>query len=967
VKEGEPEKDLPQILTDMSGIGNRPVQNPLVFSGQALYNLGIRAQKGRPMPLPLLATKLYIPPPRPQLMPRPHLIRRLNEALQPGRKLTLIAAPAGFGKTTLLSEWIYNLRLTIDDLQLDTAKESQIVDPKSKIVNQVAWVSLDDSDNDPIRFWNYVVTALDRLHPERLTEAQRLLHAPQTPLETALTALVNVLAEAPRPFVLVLDDYHVIQAQAIHRSLTFLLDHMPPDMHLIMTSRLDPPLPLHRLRVRGHLAELRQRDIRFSLTEMVTFFNQVMGLNLSPEDIIALENRTEGWAAGLQLAAISMQGRGDAADFVRAFTGSHRFVIDYLTEEVLLRQPEHIQTFLLKTSVLKRLSAPLCEAVLHPNGVSSQEILHYLDEANLFLMPLDNERRWFRYHHLFADFLKTYLRQRAAPAEIAGLHRQASRWYAANGTVTEAVRHALAAEDTAEVARLIEQAAITTLINGQVTTVMDWLSRIPEKTILDSPRLSLTQAWTLVLVNRWQQVERLVQAAEKILADSRDSPDPTTRSLWGEIAALRAMLAGVQGHTAQAIELCLQALDRLPPGNPMVRSLITFNLGVGYERMGQLDKAGQTLEQARTLARHSHNLLTAMLATNNMARIQEELGQLPQAAALYRQALQMVTEKTGQGPRPLPIAKWVYIGLAEVLREQNKLEEAKKYLTFGLEIEPALDILGSGTPIAHLILARILQAQGDQAGAWTAIQQAEQTVQPNTPVTLWITAIKARLAVQQGRLNEAVSWANTANLPLETGFEYARYPGEYAALARVFIVQKKVPDALTLLTRMQTAAEQAGRQGRLVEILMLRALALQAQGQADQAIPPLLRALVLGETGGYVRTFADEGLPIAKLLYLTMARKVAPNPAYVEQLVAALPDDKTLPLPETVQTLIEPLSERELEVLALVAAGMSNQAVADRLVISEGTVKKHLHNIFGKLTAHSRTQAIKRAAELNLL
>ncbi len=951
------------------------------------------------MSIPILTTKLYIPPPRSQLIARPRLTDRLNQALRAGCKLILIAAPAGFGKTTLLSEWVHQKKAEggtplgqgrKDEVETDVTHSSALILHPSRVV----WVSLDEYDNDPVRFWSYIITALDRIQAGLGREAMSLLQATQAPpIETTLTALVNTMADVAHQCVLILDDYHLIEAQPIHQALTFLLEHLPPSMHLVVASRTDPPLPLTRLRVRSQLAELRESDLRFTLAEAVAFFNQMMALNLTPDDIMALEDRTEGWIAGLQLAALSMQGRADTANFVRAFTGSHRYVIDYLAEEVLIRQPEHIQTFLLQTSILDRLHGPLCDAVLDRNGhkeggriitptalppeaaASSQEILTYLDQANLFLIPLDDERRWYRYHHLFGDFLRAYLWQNSPKDEIMRLHKRASRWYADNEVMTEAVSHALAAGDSEQAAHLIEGMMITMLTSGEVMTVIDWLASLPEAMIRTRPRLSLGQAWAMVITSHWDKVEPFVQDAERALSANEStnqySDDPVARGMWGEVAAIRAMLMGIQGEALKAIELCQQALDRLPVDNLTVRSIITTNLGNAYELIGELDMASQSFAEAISMAQASDNLIIALLSTSNLAQIREEQGDLHRAVALYRQGLQLVEAKTKEPGRPSHIAKGVYLGLAEVLREQNDLENSKHYLTIALALKPHLDTLGNTTAIGNLILARILQAQGDETGARQAIEQATADLPESSPISLWISAVQARLSLLQGNLAEAVQWAQTCGLPLDESFDYNRYPGEYSTLMRVFIAQERFTDALAWLQRMESATESTGRKGRLLEILMLQALALHIQGHSKQALPPLARALTLGEPGDYVRTFADEGAPMAALLRLVKSQGMTPAEAYVDKLLAVIEAEvqeslSTQPTAPFV-SLIEPLSERELEVLGLAATGLSNQEIADKLVIAEGTVKKHLHNVFGKLNVRSRTQAILRARELKLL
>ncbi len=988
------------------------------------------------MSTPILTTKLYIPPTRPELVSRPRLIERLNEGLGQnqgfGRKLTLISAPAGFGKTTLVSSWIY-------DLESDVAGTGKIVNPKpvlsdsrnnlstvevSKIQNRVAWLSLDDADNDPTRFLVYFIAALQQIDPDIGQAAQGMLLSPPVanatavanattpPAETLMTTLINDIAtiSIDTRCVLVLDDYHAIATSAIHDALTFLLDHLPPQMHLVITSRVDPPLPLARLRGRGQLTELRADDLRFTAQEAVTFLNEVMGLNLSTGNVQALETHTEGWITGLQLAALALQaplsqGRSDIESFIANFTGSHRYILDYLIEEVLSRQPENMQKFLLQTSILDRLCGPLCDAVVGRlesddqatdnlqkrsvrsvpvSNLQSQEVLEYLEQTNLFIIPLDDERRWYRYHHLFAHSLQEHLRRTVDEEELVMLHRRASTWYAHNELPVEAVNHALAAGDFEQATQLIEQLALAMLTHGEVGTVLSWLQALPEELIHSRPRFSLARAWAMIITDEWEQVEPLLQEAERSLAEGgtgrvenrQNQNEAEVQGMWGEVAAIRAMIANNQGDAAQAIELSRQALERLPEDNLTVRSVITMNLGNAYQSAGNLAQAGQVLAEAVAMAQAAGNLITVLsAASSSLALLQEEQGHLHQAAQTYRQALQSVeqwTEERGQSRPTFPTTGWAYLGLAEVLREQNDLEAAKRYLTIGLQLGQQGNMLGL-MEVGHIIQARILQAQGDAVGAIEAIRQAERLVQKPSPLFPWVAAVQARVWLVQGNLAAAASWAKTCGLRLDDGFNYPQLPGEYATLVRVLIAQGRFEEALALLKRMHSVAESTGRVGRMLEILILQALTLYAQNNPEQALSPLTRALTIAEPEGYVRIFVDEGLPMVALLRQAASRDIAPD--YVSKLLDAFLIGEHPPVyrsrgteeKENPPALIDPLSERELEVLQLVTAGMSNQEIAQKLVIAVSTVKSHTNKIFSKLDVQNRTQAVARARELNLL
>ena len=897
------------------------------------------------MSAPILATKLFVPPPRPKIVLRPRLIERLNEGLH--CKLTLISASAGFGKTTLVSEWIS----TLTPCPLPLGEGTGV---------RVAWLSLDEGDNDPTRFLTYLVAALQTIMANIGAGVLAALQTPQLPsIESILTILLNEITTIPDNFVLVLDDYHVIDSKPVDEALTFLLKHLPPQMHLVIATREDPHLPLARLRARGQLTELRTADLRFTSAEAAEFLNQVMGLNLAVEDIAALETRTEGWIAGLQLAALSMQGHQDTTSFIQSFTGSHHFVLDYLIEEVLQQQPESIQTFLLRTSILDRMCGPLCDAVLGSPSASGQETLEYLERANLFIVPLDNERHWFRYHHLFADLLRQRLQRISALATekekggVDELHRRASQWYEDNALEIEAFHHAAAANDIERAERLITGGGIPLHSLPAVTSILDWLDSLP-KTVLDArPWLWVKSAMSTIQAGKITGVEEKLHAAEAALAAAMQNTDldDKTRDLIGQIAAVKATLANLRYQPEAAIIQARRALEYLHPDNPPFRSRAFWMLGSAYQLQGDRAAARQAYTEAIAIRQTSGNITMTALATTGLGQIQESENQLCQAAETYQRSLQMLSD---QGP---PNASEEYLGLARIYYEWNDLETAERYGQLSLQLARQYDRAIDRFVICEVFLARLKLARGEVAEAAAILAQADQSVRQQGFVQRIpeVAAAQVITLLRQDNLAAAVHLAQMHELPLSQ--------------ARVYLAQGDTAEALAVLEPCRRLVEAKGWADERLKTMILQAVALHTNGEKNKAVQLLGEALTLAEPGGFIRIFVDEGAPMAQLLLEAASHGVMPD--YISKLLAVFEAEqrKSEDKPDLspAKLLIESLSQRELKILQLIAQGLSNREISERLFLALDTVKGHNRKMFDKLQVQSRTEAIARARELGLL
>ncbi|UCC89678.1 MAG: hypothetical protein JSV81_10295 [Anaerolineales bacterium] len=924
------------------------------------------------MPNTLLSTKLNIPPRRPNLVVRPHLTERLNAALT--CKLTLVSAPAGYGKTTLVSEWVH---------QSGRGGVTKAF--------PIAWLSLDASDNDPSRFFSYLIAALQAIHPDIGAEIEPILEADSDPLaefEPWLVALVNDIAATGQSFVLALDDYHVISELQIHLALDFLLDHIPPGMHIVIISRADPPMPLGRLRVQRELVEFREADLRFGVDETAAFLNDLMGLALSPEDIRSLEARTEGWIAGLQLAALTLHDRPDQHNQVVSITGSHRHLIDYLVHEVMSRQPEPVRAFLHQTSVLERFNASLCDAVMLASD--SRDMLSALEKANLFLVPLDEEHQWYRYHHLFADFLRQRLHA-TLPGIATELHVRASAWYEAQGMLDKAFQHALVGEDARRAARLLDENIETLILSrAAVNQVIGWADKLPVHVRREFPRLCIYHAWALQFEYQLEAAEAALALAEAHLAEPGGwlGSFPASQ-VTSHAAVIRAYMAAHRGEFQQAVDLYHAALGAMPEddthGMQVVRAVIALGQGIANYELGQMETAHQTLESALTLNQQAGSRYPALACLQYLMLVDLARGALNQAYASGEKGLFWIKEWSrleGRKRRPARMAAHLRWQMAKVQYERNDLDHATRNLNMATEY---YELVGSWSRVqGYLLLVDLHQALGNVVAALNYLRKVKRLSLtpgfslPNVPWAAQVAERSLLLSRSRPDLNhlsaEAGQWAETSGLSPRDEFRYQQ-EYQYLVLARVLVAQGNLEAATPLLERLITSAEGAARWGQLITYLSLQAVAYHTQGKTDTALSYLSRALALGEPEGYLRTFVDLGPPMRDLLHIRAGQGMAPRAAYLSRLLAAFPDVEAdfIPSPLAaaaqvdIEGLLEPLSERELQILRRLAARRSYQEIADELYLSLNTIKWYAKNIYGKLGVRGRDQAASRARELGLL
>ncbi|MBI5035179.1 MAG: hypothetical protein HZB51_32030 [Chloroflexi bacterium] len=875
----------------------------------------------------VLTTKFHVPHISTCSVPRVRLLQRLDE--NPSRKLTLISAPAGYGKTTLLSQW----------LNLPNGHSPRM-----------AWISLSERENNLTRFWNYLLSALVPLglaydtNPECSSELT----------EDCLTALVaRIAVEIPDPFTLIFDDYHLITAQQIHAALNFLLEYMPPQMRLVISTRTDPPLPLAQLRARGQLLELRAADLRFTLSETTVFLNDLMQLNLSPETIAILESKTEGWIPSTQLAGLSLRNCQDVTSFVRAFAGTHNHIADYLAEQVLLQQSADIQDFLLKTCVLERLTGSLCDTITGRSD--GQATLEWLVQANLFLVPLDDERRWFRYHHLFADFLREHL-NRMTMEHPKELYRRAAQWCQDSGLVEEAIHYALQAKDYEIASNLIERVASAAWNQSEIFKLLNWIRAFPDELVRAYPILCVYAAWAFAITGQLDLVESYLQSLETHIESRKSNLETGKIEEWiVTLDILRAFVARFRGNLADAISFSQSALEKIAKENSYQRGQALLFLGHAQLLSGHAREAVSALFQARDCSYTAGNLAAYMSAVHHLAQLFMMQGQLRRATAIYQQALRVVDE-----PHNPPATGIEYIGIGDLLCEQNDLEQAARQIEQGLRYaERGGDFVFRRD--GYVARARLEQALGNWNVACIFVDKAVRVARGSN--TWQVEAWQARLWLMQGNLAAAENWAHTAGLSVDGTLSFQNeFP--YLVLARLLLAQGQAEQADQLLRRLIHSAESAGRMGRVIEMLAVQALALQSFGETSDALSVLRRALTLAEPEGYVRLFIDEGAAMAALLSQVSQNKMDKVGEYALNLQRILASQVEGIHPDSSTQL---LSKREAEILRLIAAGNSYQEIARQLVIALGTVQWHIKNIYQKLDAHSGLEAVMRARELQVL
>ena len=898
------------------------------------------------MTSPLIATKLSVPRPRRGLVERPRLSDRLRRGAE--TKLTLISAPAGFGKTTLLTSWLA---------------------ANASADRGVAWLSLDRTDNEPVAFWSHLTAALQGAAAAVGGVVAPVGQPGPSTQQAVLATLLNDLSALKKDIDVVLDDYHFIDDPQIEAGLAFLLDHLPAQVHLVISTRADPALPLARLRARGELVEVRSADLRFTADEAAAYLNDRMGLGLTPSSVAALEDRTEGWIAALQLAVLSLQGRDDAAAFIASFAGSDRYIVDYLVEEVLQRQPVEVRRFLSRTCILGRLSGPLCDAVTGPGG-NGRAMLEALDRQNLFVIPLDDRRNWYRYHHLFADVLLTHLSEEER-LELPSLHRRASAWLEANGERGAAIDHAFAGGDPERAAGLVERAIPELQRERREAVIRGWLRQLPNEIVRNRPVLGVGFAGALMSIGEFAEVEERLRDVERcltVLAEGRGPDGPPLeivvvdegqlRRVPAAVELYRAALSQIRGDVAGTIGHAQRALEVAPPDDHLARAAASGLLGIAFWSGGNLEAAHRAWSDSRSGLQRAGHLSDTLGVSIAIADIQLTLGHLRGATQVFEQGLQMAGVQAGDVPRGTAD---MHTGLSELYRERNDLVAAHRHLEESRELGER-----AGLPQYpyrwRVAAAGLRRAEGDLAGAVELLDEAERLYAGDFfPDVRPVAALRAALLIAAERFDEAIRWQRDRAIGADDELSYLR-EYEHLVLARLLLATNAPAAALGLLDRLLEAAQRGGRNGSVIDILILIALASR-QSDIEASLTALERALLLAAPEGYVRCFIDEGQPMAGLLKLAIKRRIAPD--YARKLLASFgqPDDR----PQDHPDLIEPLSERELDVLRLLRSELSGPDIARELMVSENTMRTHTKNIYDKLGVNSRRAAVRRAEELDLL
>jgi LuxR family maltose regulon positive regulatory protein len=912
----------------------------------------------------LIHTKLYPPYIRLELVSRPRLLDQVAQGLR--SPLTLVTAPAGFGKTTLVASSLAACGMP------------------------VGWLSLDKDDNQVDRFLIYLVAALQEANPSIGSEAAQLIEAVEiAPTTAVLTSLINDLDATGVDIVLVLDDYQFINSSAVHAAVAFLLEHCPKRFHLVIATRSDPPLPLTRLRARGQALQLRASDLAFSETEAAQFLWDVMGLSLEPAEVALLEERTEGWIAGLQMAALSMRDREDISGFIAGFSGTNRYILDYLMEEVLANQPQEIQEFLLCTSILERLTAPLCDAILvNAEGIAhhSGSILEYLEKTNLFLIPMNDDRTWFRYHQLFADLLRSRL-SRVDIFEEKNLHNLAAHWFEQNDHLEEAIYHALAAQDFHHAARLIRDISEAVWLKSEYSKLIGWIKALPIDVVQDQPWLCVWCAWSLTQVGSLEEASNWIEAAETsvhMLQPDRSTvstPSPEIKALEYEIATLRALMACLAEDYDQTIQLAAWVMNNPPPQDKkavmVARCHALHSLSSMYFVVGDLNMAEESALETIRLSKEIGFYLRHVHAANKLAHVYRTRGQLQRSYQFLQDTLAFIDR---QGFARYTVTHLLHCRMVDLLYEWNWIAEIEHLIDeYGLS-DTNLQVPYVCADLYNM-QARQLMLKNDLDGAQQALKKANFLIRDSyiwPAITRQTDALQVRLWLQTGNIQKAIAWSA---LPLEKDADRFPFLSEYRlfARARILLTQDRPEEALKILAKLRVSAETGKRYGVLIGIRGLNALALQSAGRAQEALAELDAVLELAEGENYVRTIIDEGQ--AMVVLLTQLAHAAPfsHRDYARRLVAE--EDGLGPACENIPRmgsptrqpiqkqilLVEPLSQRELEVLQIMALGKTNQEIAQQLIVSPGTVKAHTASIYRKLDAANRTEAVARARTLGIL